>query len=888
MKKRPSILVLLIFLCLIFVTNISAKQYQDRKYKFTIDVLDTWSFNNYMDGTDMIYDFLSPDQNVSIQIRSFKADAGLSLNLLTQVFEENYLPSGSVKQDLLSKPSSNGIPGMQGSYISTYNGIEIGISVFYAIQNGQGYTLMVALPTSMFQQKYEVVSSILKTFIIPGYDIKTESKPSSGGLGGIANQVGGNNSSESVTTNEIASFSAVKLKNVRMGNQLSGKTNLLNVTNTFNPNTETLYIVYDWESEGANTHEMKIAWIFDQNNYTIDEYVYNFPDFETQGSSNALLSKPYEGWPVGDYHIAFSIGGEIVFEQAFVVSEDNQQMEADFGGDQEENTQFAAKQSDFSNNESAIANTTSEDESNLFAGMKAKGKAIIDPASIKYDEEKAYHDEEMDSAPTFKKTKNKEIVNDSYDYGAQVRYWADEDASDAIWKELPLKSSMIINSLSSNTLDWNIYAAGTRKSTAYAAHVMEVSDNDTYAEKHTFCYMLDNKYYAVDDANDIFSLSRKYNWMCGRKGMIMFSGNGGTTWYPMSTPTKENLNSISFANTNNGIAVGSNGTILITDDGGQHWEKVNSPVQGPLKCVEMTDANTAYILPLKTEYLKGYVLRSMDAGRTWVKKEFPSQFQTPIMMNSLSFMAKDEIWICGAYGLLFKSKDGGNNWDYQESARGEYRLEDIHMVTHDEGWACGSKGTLLHTKNGGKRWRKVDLGIDYDLYCLEFNGPYMGWVSSRYNLFKLYDDTYDKYGGDFFRKFREPNENWEVQPTPSDNIYVMKAYERFDFASRSVGSMTESSGYGFYLLPATDKALVMGGLLPTEYTDIFADVPFDLSALYRQSSNRFTEIPLNKVNICYSSGAAQKPKLVFLNYELIYENGEQIPQITFKIIYPGE
>ncbi|MBN2638153.1 MAG: hypothetical protein JXR65_03580 [Bacteroidales bacterium] len=713
-------------LIVLIVTPLFSKDYIDKQYKFSIDVPDSWKAKVYMDGTDKVYDFTSSDENAFIQLRSFQAGSSVSMDILVQVFEKNFLLAGNQRQSLENITSTNGIPGKQGSYIAQFKGKQVAVSVFYVIQKGQIYTLMGIVPTSMFQQKQAEIAMILKSFIIPGYQRKVQSQPSQ--------------SSKSVGISD------------------------------------------------------------------------NVEDKRTQPPAYTNSSK---------------------------------------------------------------------DQVNLFAGMKAKAASSIDPASIKQDKEN-------ETAPKYRTSKYNKNVDNPYDYGAQVRFWADEEASDAKWKELPLKSSLIIRSLSSNKMDWKVYAAGTRKSSAYAAHMMGVSDNDTYAEKNSFCYMLDNKYYAVDDANDIFSLSNKYTWMCGRKGMIMFSNNGGTTWYPMNTPTRENLNSISFANTKNGIAVGNNGTILVTNDGGQQWNKVNSPVSGHLKSVEMTDANVAYILPLKTEYLKGFVLKSTDAGRSWVKKEFPSQFQTSVMMSSLSFMGKDEIWICGILGLVFRSKDGGDSWEYQESARGDYNLEDIHMVTHDEGWACGSKGTLLHTENGGKRWRKVDLGVDYDLYCLEFNGPYMGWVSSRHNIFKLYDDTYGKFYGDFSRKYREPDKKWEIQPVPPDNIYVMKAYERFDFASRSVVPVTESSGYGFYLLPATDKILVMGGLLPTEYTDIYANVPFNLATLYRQSSNKFITVQLNKVNICYAPGAKDQPKLVVLKHQLINENGEQIPQITFKIVYPGE
>ncbi len=729
---------------------LNAKDYTDKKYKFSISVPSTWKVNIYKDGTDKVYDFMSSDENVFVQVRSFKAVQGLSLDLLTQVFEKSYLPDGKQKQGLKSITSSNGIPGKYGSYLALYKGQEVGITVFYVIQNGQGYTVMAIVPTSMFRQKQTEISGILKSFRIPGYARKKR-KP---------------------------------------------------------------------QTKPDRPERMS-------------EKVQSLPSQQT--TSQQTTSHKTE------------------LQQA-----EPQQTES-----RQATPQQTMRQS--------------SDASQLFAGSLIGGKSASVPEPRKRRQKQTEH------------SRNNSENVDPYNVAAQRAYWADVPISNGEWKAEPLKSSMLIKSLSSSLRDWNVLAAGRRKNTMYAPHVMTIRHGREKPDRHSFSFLQDNRHYAVDGTKDIFSLGRRFNWICGRKGLIMFSNRGGDTWYAQQTPTRENLNSISFANNNYGMAVGDKGTILITRDGGQHWVKVHSPTTANLNCVEMVNVNTAYILPLKTGKLKGQVLKSVDGGRTWHVHFFDSYTQTGYFMNGMSFVDENHGWICGDMGSVFYTENGGKNWARQGSAMAEssrQKLHDIYFVNQNEGWACGNKGTLLHTKNGGKKWKKVDLGIAYPLNALEFNGPHMGWVAGTYHVLRYYDKQGDKYTGGFYKLFREPNAKIKMMHTSPDTTYVIKGYEIFDFLKRSVVPMNQFSGYGFYLSSMTNKAVVMGGLLPTEYTDIKGNIPVDLSRLYRQLPGRFTAIPLHKVCLCYTSGGGNPPKVVFQKFETVSENGRQIPRVTFRIVYP--
>src|SRR5512144_2794243 len=54
-------------------------------------------------------------------------------------------------------------------------------------------------------------------------------------------------------------------------------------------------------------------------------------------------------------------------------------------------------------------------------------------------------------------------------------------------------------------------------------------------------------------------------------GTVLKTEDGGFTWHRQKTRIYEGLSSVSFANTNTGIAVG--GAVITTSDGGNTWER---------------------------------------------------------------------------------------------------------------------------------------------------------------------------------------------------------------------------------------------------------------------------------------------------------------------------
>lgn len=174
----------------------AAKWYTNAAYNFKIDVPHSWSANYYTEGTDQVYDFLSPDEQIAIQIRAFESEPGFTTDLIMSVVEEGILGQGATKLTA-SDDEVNGLHGKKAAYKNTYDGQEVGIVIFTALAQQFGYAFIVVVPTDVFEEKTAEADAMLNTFTLLNRNNHARSRPpqklkqphsssQSGSLGGNA------------------------------------------------------------------------------------------------------------------------------------------------------------------------------------------------------------------------------------------------------------------------------------------------------------------------------------------------------------------------------------------------------------------------------------------------------------------------------------------------------------------------------------------------------------------------------------------------------------------------------------------------------------------------------------------------------------------------------
>ena len=102
--------------------------------------------------------------------------------------------------------------------------------------------------------------------------------------------------------------------------------------------------------------------------------------------------------------------------------------------------------------------------------------------------------------------------------------------------------------------------------------------------------------------------------------------------------------------------------------------------------------------------------------------------------NTHGIMAPDDknIWICGNYGILFHSGDGGKEWVSQNSGIKTLLVDGV-FVDDKTGWIVGIDGTIIHTSDGGATWVKQNSGTTKHLFGICFVDKDYGWAVGEFS-----------------------------------------------------------------------------------------------------------------------------------------------------------
>lgn len=83
-------------------------------------------------------------------------------------------------------------------------------------------------------------------------------------------------------------------------------------------------------------------------------------------------------------------------------------------------------------------------------------------------------------------------------------------------------------------------------------------------------------------------------------------------------------------------------------------------------------------------------------------------------LNGMSFVATDTGWAVGRSGVVLKTTDGGNAWQFQDA--GVYRdWSAVSFASTSTGWVVGDRGTIKRTGDGGSTWTTQTAAVSSTL-----------------------------------------------------------------------------------------------------------------------------------------------------------------------------
>lgn len=204
----------------------------------------------------------------------------------------------------------------------------------------------------------------------------------------------------------------------------------------------------------------------------------------------------------------------------------------------------------------------------------------------------------------------------------------------------------------------------------------------------------------------------------GERGHIAFSDDEGMTWQQAKTPVSSTLTAVYFVNDNEGWAVGHDGAVLHSADGALSWEKQLDGFAVNQNVLDQSEQNkedaTQYLNSIKNSGNSRAISAAEERleNLTYAVEDARADLEDKATKPFLDVWFKDAKtgFIVGAYGLIFKTEDGGKTWqDWSAHVPNPDRFH-INAITSLGGnrlMLVGEMGTIMRSNDNGNNWQKL-------------------------------------------------------------------------------------------------------------------------------------------------------------------------------------
>lgn len=267
--------------------------------------------------------------------------------------------------------------------------------------------------------------------------------------------------------------------------------------------------------------------------------------------------------------------------------------------------------------------------------------------------------------------------------------------------------------------------------------------------------------------NDIVFIGNKAIVVGGdrfHKATILTSVDGGNTWNLQDHPEAgKGMYGVTATASGKLVSVGYDGKMLTSEDSGSTWSFNQIDKWREYKGIYLKNDGTAIVIG-GVSFNSGFIVQLDKDGRN---TSFDSM---AIELNDI-VMVDDLIGYISGYGVVLKTTNGGNNWNFLDIKNDNFKA--LHVIGN-EIWTCGYGGSIFHSTDGGITWDKQRNGnnvakASLNLVDIYFTDSNNGWAAGENGLLIQTTD-----GGNTWKKYKDFTENAlrSITQGPDGYLYI--------------------------------------------------------------------------------------------------------------------
>jgi photosystem II stability/assembly factor-like uncharacterized protein len=231
---------------------------------------------------------------------------------------------------------------------------------------------------------------------------------------------------------------------------------------------------------------------------------------------------------------------------------------------------------------------------------------------------------------------------------------------------------------------------------------------------------------------DCYFTDAMTGFVCGRKGQIHYTLDGGNKWHDVSWgDTLATFVSIRLLDSGVVLASGftthngamDQGLLIRSTDRGATWQVIEIPGKA-VGDFWYKPGHPIYCLSF------GYINYSTDLGKTWhsVKREGQPG-------RTLAFAGSGGMMV-GNHGFVSMTVDSGKTWNPVTLGQEQSHFTSIAMIDESTAYIAGTNATIFRTKDGGRTWNQEFFTETFHVLDLALAGDWLWAVGSDGTILK--------------------------------------------------------------------------------------------------------------------------------------------------------